>query len=48
MEGHYSKAVAIAVFHFDYTKAYEYLNKMPNVDDSVSFMKGILKGLDNI
>lgn len=28
-EQQYSKAVAIAVFHFDYSKAYEYLNKMP-------------------
>jgi len=45
-----SKAVAIAVFHFDFSKAYEYLIKINGDYDphALSFMKYILKGLNNI
>lgn len=48
-ENKHTKAVAIAVFHFDFIKAYEYVQKIQKKDDdSISFMKAILKGLESI
>ena len=48
-ENRHSKAVAIAVFHFDFIKAYEYVQKIHKKDDdSISFMKAILRGLESI
>lgn len=48
-ENKHSRAVAVAVFHFDFIKAYEYIQKIQKKDDdSISFMRAILKGLESI